>query len=133
MSEQHPITPPPELMPSLELLHKWITEAAERCRRAGSDVVPAELYELCIAFRAATWGANERTQTICGWLDEPSQKADHLMSPLLEHFYPLPKPPSLAEEARTALNSPGIYVTAEVDTVIRRALERLQELEGGNG
>lgn len=55
-----------------------------------------------------------------------------------------PKPPSLAEEALEAMRSMqiepcrinGIIVNAELTSkyaLIRRALERLQELEGGNG
>jgi hypothetical protein len=54
-----------------------------------------------------------------------------------------PKPPSLAEEALDAMRSMqiepcrinGIIVNAELTSkydTIRRALERLQELEGGN-
>lgn len=44
-----------------------------------------------------------------------------------------PKPPSLAEQALTLLDDASTRLDAAHENTIRRALERLQELEGGNG
>ena len=43
-----------------------------------------------------------------------------------------PKPPSLAEEALTLLDDASTRLDAVHENTIRRALERLQELERGN-
>lgn len=108
MTEQHPI------IPSLELYQQWcscgnVTEALNS---------------------AAQWGADQELDACCEWLaeDHPYVRDDLRAARR-------PKPPSLAEEALMALEDgdtcPGASLTSTEVCVIRRALERLQELEGG--
>lgn len=118
--QQHPITPPPEL------LQQWATEY---WGNPGESIGCGEKY---IATQAARWGADQELEACCEWMD------NHLFS---SPSTPLraarrPKPPSLAEEALTALEDgdmgPAASLTSVEVCIIRRALERLQELEKGN-
>lgn len=58
MAEQHPITPPPELV------RKWISECS-----------PYEVPADRIATKAARWGWEQRTAWDAAWLDAELQKA----------------------------------------------------------
>ena len=118
MTDQHPITPPPELV------EQWIAEIWHEgtpVRVAASDIH--------IATQAARWGADQELEACCEWLDYncPSVGAHHLRAARR------PKPPSLAEEALDAQERMWIGGTTDADwELIRRALERLQKLEGAN-
>jgi hypothetical protein len=108
MTQQHPITPPPELV------EQWAH-------------LPADWNT--VAFLIAQWGADAELEACCEWLD---QKV------LLQHQSDVipelrnarrPKPPSLKEQALAALNEiedrhagPTIQ-----EKLIRRALEALPE------
>jgi hypothetical protein len=99
MTQEHPITPPPEL------IAKW----------AGS---------MCGHYEAARWGADQELDACCEYLYRnfavPSkQLRDHRR----------PKPPSLKEEALAVLDhTQKGYGLAEVDLdTIRRALEALPD------
>jgi hypothetical protein len=109
-----PITPPPELV------REWMerTEYDEH----------TWFYESYIAERAAQWGADQELEACCLWLNGGS-KIDYDTAALLRAAR-RPKPPSLKEQALTALTR---YTTGEtiltnesVDT-IRRALEALPD------
>jgi hypothetical protein len=109
-----PITPPPELV------REWMehTEYDEH----------TWFYESYIAERAAQWGADQELEACCLWLNGGS-KIDYDTAALLRAAR-RPKPPSLKEQALTALTR---YTTGEtiltnesVDT-IRRALEQLDD------
>ena len=105
MINEHPITPPPELM------EQWMQSHSTK-------------YDL--ARQAALWGANQELEACCEWLDYncPSVGVHHLRTARR------PKPPSLKEQALTALHAvaTGANDTREqhqdLDT-IRRALEAL--------
>ena len=118
MTEQHPITPPPELV------EQWYRDS------------PEDDEQCYIATKAARWGADQEMEACVEWLREARNHglgydfgrrlADGLSAARR------PKPPSLAEQGLKIFDgSLGLlsdeYPT-EVDT-IRRALERLQELE----
>jgi hypothetical protein len=118
MTQQHPITPPPEL------IKQWYMEAT------GPD------YEGEIARRAAQWGADQeleacRMEIIDGagvfYIDETSDRVR-----LTEDIWTArrPKPPSLKGQALEALahilNNSSTQLG--VDT-IRRALEQLPDNE----
>ena len=123
MDQQHPITPPPELV------REW-NEAAIGTR------FPPYGYSEYIATKAARWGADQELDACVKWLrNDPvtheiiGREARHLDFDLYDARRS--KPPSLAEQAleaceRSAFGIPGDRYT------IRRALERLQELEKGN-
>jgi hypothetical protein len=119
MTQQHPITPPPELV------QQW-REQAPRCRDGGIA------REDWLMVRAAQWGADEeleacRMEIIDGagifYIDETSDRVR-----LAEDIWTArrPKPPSLKEQALAA--AAELEGFKGVDT-IRRALEQLPDHE----
>ena len=117
MTNQHPITPPHDQV------YWWWEEA---CKRP-----PSSFYEKLdyVAEQAARWGADMELEACCKWLRQFKPQGDVLSAQLRTHRRP--KPPSLAE---VALEEVGVFEgmgTCNID-IIRRALERLQELENGN-
>jgi len=119
MTQQHPITPPPELV------KQWDREWREQ-QNAPVIGWSANLL-VYAATRAAQWGADQELEACCEWLD---QKV------LLQHQSDVvpalcatrrPKPPSLKEQALETLKYPkDFWSEAEVDT-IRLALEQLND------
>lgn len=117
--QQHPITPPPELVSQIhhEALH-------------GSDgQIDFELRLIHSAYRA---GADQELEACCEWLapdllyrGQSLQRVNDLRAARR------PKPKSQAEKALTALEKWTEDEYGEVG-LIRAALERLRELEGGN-
>ena len=116
--QQHPITPPPEL------IRKWDKEAA--------TVPMADQYY--IAIQAARWGADQQLNADCEWLHRRCliSGAEELRAAMR------PKPLSLAEQALMGLEQTVIMLMPvtgrkkiERFDIIRRALKRLQELEEG--
>jgi hypothetical protein len=114
MTQEHPITPPPELVKD------WAQKAQ---LLTGDD--PVSFAEL-LCNKAARWGADHELEACCEWL-----VADHweTLSRGLRAAR-RPKPPSLKEQALTALEG---YMTGKtiltkdsLDT-IRRALEQLDD------
>jgi hypothetical protein len=114
--QQHPITPPPELV------QQWIGDYY-------GCPVSGELagVETAIATRAAQWGADQELQAVCQLLF-----SDPLVTYTLSDIRAArrPKPPSLKEQALAAL---GRYMIGEtiltkdsLDT-IHRALEALPD------
>ena len=115
MSNQHPITPPPELV------QQW---------SVSSPIQPSDkswAYELFIAHQAAQWGAAQELEACCEWLGPLGIKGGYNLRRARR-----PKPPSLKEQALTALHAvaTGANDTREqyqdLDT-IRRALEQLDD------
>jgi len=109
MTNQHPITPPPEL------LDQWCMENNWRD----------------IAIQAAQWGANMELEACGRWLEDqlcmpPDARADVITQ---LNGSRRPKPPSLKEEALAVLDhTQKGYGLAEVDLdTIRRALEALDD------
>ena len=112
MDQQHPITPPPEL------IRKWDKEA--------STVPMADQYY--IAIQAARWGADQQLNADCEWLHRRCliSGAEELRAAMR------PRPlSSLKEQALTQLDSLHDVLKAygfdtNTDT-IRRALEQLDD------
>ena len=107
MTQQHPITPPQELR------DKWLDEAPN-----------TSVYDYIID-SAAQWGADQELEACCALLELSDDNARDFLQSARR-----PKPPSLKEQALTALTR---YTTGEtiltnesVDT-IRRALEQLDD------
>jgi hypothetical protein len=104
MTQQHPITPPPHL------IEQWMQDHSTK-------------YGL--ARKAAQWGADQELEACCALMElSDSNARDFLQSARR------PKPPSLKEQALTALEG---YMTGKtiltkdsLDT-IRRALEQLDD------
>ena len=114
-NQQHPITPPPELV------EKWVREWTLGSYR------PNELY-VHIAIRATQWGADQELEALMSWLR--SKNFDHMANDLLAARRP--KPPSLKKQAYAALDT---YIYGNPDpgdkqstyNTIRRALEQLND------
>jgi hypothetical protein len=113
MTQQHPITPPPELV------EQWMQ-------------VHTTKYEL--ARQAAQWGADRQLKADAEWLDRNSLDAPHLtITPIGKGLVEAmrSKLPSLKEQALKALASaPGpdypsvmTVLNADQPALIRRALE----------
>jgi hypothetical protein len=113
MTDQHPITPPPELV------QQW--SAASPIQSNDENWA----YELFIAHRAAQWAADQELEACCEWLRTESKTA--LWQTEALRVARRPKPPSLKEQALETLKYPkDLWSQAEVDT-IRRALEQLDD------
>jgi len=114
MTENHQITPPPELV------QQW--------RKSGpADAAVNNAYECHIATQAAQWGADQELDACC----ELTRDNDGYDAALALRAARRPKPPSLKEQALAALNeiedSYGGPSTQEI--LIRRALEQLPDHE----
>jgi hypothetical protein len=109
MTQQHPITPPPELV------GQWYD-----CATAAG---PNYLQE--IADRSAQWGADQELEACCEWVDwKWSGIKSRELRASRRH-----KPPSLKEQALDALHisfDRGYLKEGAADT-IRRALEQLDD------
>ena len=107
MTNQHPITPP------LELVHQWVNMLSSR-----SD-------QVVFSF-AAQWGADQELNACCKWLECNYNYPQ--ANPL--RIARRPKPPSLKEQALTALHAVATGANdiheqhQDLDT-IRKALEAL--------
>ena len=121
MTNQHPITPPPELV------KQWEEQFLERPTINGCWI------QSYIATQAAQWGADQELEACVKWVSEycpyfgdyplPEDKLRAARSP---------KPPSLKEQAlelARPAGTDGAYVTFGPDelTLIRRALEALDD------
>ena len=114
-NQQHPITPPPELV------EQWIAEIWHEgtpVRVAASD--------LHIATQAARWGSDQELEACCEHLKRiwsPSDTIDSLRA------IRRPKPPSLKEQALAVIENSAIcdHLSPEHAAILRRALEQLDE------
>ena len=119
MTNQHPITPPPELV------QQWEEQFLERPTINGCFI------QSYIAAQAAKWGADQELEACCEWVDwKWSGIKDRELRAARR-----PKPPSLKEQALQALrHAPGpdypdpiTLLTADEHALIRRALEQLDD------
>jgi hypothetical protein len=83
MTQQHPITPPPELV------QQWFDQAELATNRIH-----------CIATRAAQWGSDQELEACCEWLNADPELAQEFRTSRR------PKPPSLkpSSQAHYPLN-----------------------------
>ena len=119
MTNQHQITPPSEL------LEQWVNTAQK--------LEGPLAYTKSIALQAAQWGADQQLAEDAEWLDQHALDAPHLkITPVGESLKEAmrPKPPSLKEQALTALHAVATGANdireqhQDFDT-IRKALEAL--------
>ena len=113
MTNQHPITPPPELV------QQWAQNRGYSC--------PNELWEY-LATQAARWGADQELEACIEWLDRNS--------PVIGGFHlridRRPKPPSLRELAMESVKrfeESGEFFADQMRELafIRKALEQLDD------
>jgi len=115
MTQEHEITPPPEL------LSRW----EEDWHHAKVKHIELEDH---IAHQAARWGADQELEACCEWLDRNNQWARCDIDELRDGRRP--KPPSLKQQALEALEAlPKFAIQENTDfiCVIRRALESLAD------
>ena len=123
MTEQHLITPPPELV------RQW-------AQYQGFE--SPEILWRQIATQAARWGADQQLAKDAKWLDHNALSEPHLkIIPVGESLKEAmrPKPPSLKEQALQVLaNADGAdhpvvttVLTADQHALIRKALEQLND------
>ena len=115
---EHLITPPPELM------EQWVIEACPECRLTYDEFTGESVISLAIA--AARWGADQELEACCEWFAQEGYTPN---TPTRLRAARRPKPPSEANQALEALDRMDQFPTAQDQHTIRRALERLKELE----
>jgi hypothetical protein len=113
MTDQHPITPPPELV------HQWVDMLSSRSDQAVFTMV-------------AQWGADQELEACINYFYEYDRQRWGENSKLITGLRAArrPKPPSLKEQALEALeemNEPLGVVTVSRVSIIRRALEALDD------
>ncbi len=116
MTQQHPITPP------TELVQQWDDEGTEMFRPE---------YQQHLATRAAQWGADQELEACCEWLHWQNLATHPELIPSLRAAR-RPKAPSLKEQALEQLD--GIAAVFRMShggnlvcDTIRRALEALPD------
>jgi hypothetical protein len=119
MTENHPITPPPELV------KQW-REAPEFSALSPCVMVTVTNTKLQdIATQAARWGADQELEACCEWLKGTA----HIGIDFELLHARRPQPPSLKEQALIHFESfAATFETSGGDSdLIRRALEQLPE------
>jgi hypothetical protein len=116
MTDNHPITPPPELV------DQWV-QATE-----SNDCIGAfpTNFEKRICTAAAQWGADMELEACIEWLKEMELVGEGDVSFLRDDRRP--KPPSLKEQALKALDDISIAsFEQDAANIIRQALETLND------
>ena len=112
MTQQHPITPSPEL------IEDWIEIAKPLPQRPPN---PGELATL-----AARWGANQELDACCEWVSQFNYD-DYSYQERLRAARRCSKPPSLKAQALALIDEctdpHGDYLDDNALAIIRRALE----------
>jgi hypothetical protein len=117
MTQQHPITPPPELV------EDWIEIAKPLPQRPPN---PGELATL-----AARWGANQELDACCEWVSQFNYD-DYSYQERLRAARRCSKPPSLKAQALVlsvdeCVDPHGDYLDNNALAIIRRAIESLPD------
>ena len=143
MTQQHPITPPPELV------GQWLCSEDyewDPLKQASITITTNRLQN--VATQAAQWGADQELEACCEWLrkDDDAYQLVGLRAVYLDHELHAarrPKPPSLKEQAlgalsradKNALTNPltgevvalRAILSKEQSDTIRRALNELPD------
>ncbi len=111
MTQEHPVTPPPELV------RKWQLKIEYCSRRADREAFVAKVFQL---------GSDYELEACCEWMSmHTTWDANRL------HTARRPKPPSLKEQALQALDDAILrgdcITTSDALPAIRRALEQLDD------
>jgi hypothetical protein len=111
MTQEHPITPPEELVDQWN--EAWIDAKVKH-----------EGLVTFIATQAARWGADQELEACCKWM---LANARFLDAGWIERLRAArrPKPPSLKEQALALLDDASDRLDAVHENIIRRALEQL--------
>jgi hypothetical protein len=116
MTEQHPITPPPELV------QQWLTEPEYGSPGLTTLHTFSKPRLTQMLTRASQWGADTELEACFKLVSFENSKLAFQLRAARR-----PKPPSLKQQALETLKYPkDLWSEAEVDT-IRRALEQLDD------
>ena len=114
MTQEHPITPPPELV------QQW-----QKAWEQSGNEVPASLSEY-VATQAARWGADQQLLACGKYLEQRAAWEEEDVTEM--YNYLRPKSPSLKERALKALDDISIAsFEQDAANTIRRALEQLDD------
>jgi hypothetical protein len=122
MTEQHPITPPPELR------QLWAQEAQ---RISPHDPVEWMQY---VSEKASQWGANTELKACCEWVETDLYSGYGIPHEQLRAAR-RPKPPTLAEQGMRILTENGTTLDGRIELdpedikTFHAVLVRLQQLE----
>ncbi len=109
MTQEHPITPPPEL------IQQWW------------DGTHGAFYEFeAVVTQAARWGADQELEACCEWLSRSGHQFAETYVAYLRAAR-RPKPPSLKAQALAVLDDASNRIDAAHENIIRRALESLPD------
>ncbi len=119
MTQQHPITPPPELV------QQWLEKLL------GGPVSYHSPSDRNILAAIAQWGADQELEACCEWLQDPDLNVDTYKLRAARR----PKLLSLKQQALQALNDavkmaddvPPEGICSDQADIIRRALEQLDD------
>ncbi len=113
MTQEHPVTPPPEL--------RWLW--AQQAQRI--DLHDPVAWMQYVSEKAAQWGADQELEACCEWLQDPDLNVDTYKLRAARR----PKPPSLKEQALLAIDTAVAddRLSADVASIVRRALEQLSD------
>ena len=125
MTNQHPITPPPELR------RQWLDNDDFPFVAGTNDLLSIAKDRLnSVMDQAAQWGADQELEACCEWLREFHQSKRPGGTENLRRSR-RPKPPSLKEQALEQLRRVNAVLqfqaTGGETSVIRRALEALDD------
>jgi hypothetical protein len=115
MTQEHPITPQPELV------QQWVdTYFGGRISQSN--------FHVDLATQAAQWGADQELEACCEWFQE-FYKTESWVKHDLKHFRDArrPKPPSLKEQALEALDEEQAELSIQNYKLIRAVLESLSD------
>ncbi len=121
MTNQHPLTPPPELVQQWQ--DEWNAFALGARYPSATDTASY------VAIRAAQWGADQELEACCEWFAQEGYTPN---TPTRLRAARRPKPPSLKEQALDDFNGlmqelDGAGAYSNCADRIRRALEALPE------
>lgn len=94
MTDNHPITPPPEL---------WLW--AQQAQRMDPHDPVAWMQH--VSAKAASWGADQELEACCEWLEDADLDDSQKVSWVNLRAARRPKPPSLAEQALALIDQHG--------------------------
>jgi hypothetical protein len=115
MTNEHPITPPPEMR------RQWLDNDDFPFVAGTNDLLSIAKDRLnSVMDQAARWGADQELEACCEWLAYEGHEHEHLALRAARR----PKPPGLKEQALERLELAKKYVDVEP---ILRALEALDD------
>jgi hypothetical protein len=121
MTNQHPISPPPELR------RQWLDNDHFSMVTGTHDLLSITRDRLnSVIDQAAQWGANQELEACCEWLDRRLFGRDEIAAFRAARS---PKPPTLKEQALALLSqhNDGWAPSAKEWDTIRRSLEDLDD------